>query len=147
MGAHPTPQGPTASKGHYSVARLDGHWFIACRSAELGARPRAAILQGTPLVLFRGEGGRPGALEDRCPHRNAPLASGQVLGGQLQCAYHGWRFDQTGRCRAVPGLPGEPEAKATRATAYATRELDGFIWVHSTPGGCWRVWPSLSFSG
>src|SRR4051812_28500631 len=114
MGAHPTPLAPNASKGHYSVARLDGHWFITCRSSELEDRPRPATLQGVPLVLFRGEGGRPGALEDRCPHRNAPLTAGRVKQGHLECAYHGWRFDQAGRCRAVPGLPGEPEAKATR---------------------------------
>ncbi|HVE82929.1 MAG TPA: aromatic ring-hydroxylating dioxygenase subunit alpha [Myxococcales bacterium] len=134
MGAHPTPLAPAASKGHYSVAHLDGHWFIACPSRELGRGPVAAKIQGVPLVLFRGEGGRPGALEDRCPHRNAPLTAGRVIGGQLQCAYHGWRFDGGGACRAVPGLPGEPEARATRATAFATRELDGFIWVYSTPG-------------
>ena len=115
------------------MARLDGHWFIVCRSSDLGRAPRAAAIQGVPLVLFRGEGGQAGALEDRCPHRNAPLTAGRVVGGQLQCAYHGWRFDQGGRCRAVPGLPGEPEAKATRATAYPVRELDGFIWVHSSP--------------
>lgn len=133
MGAHPTPLAPIASKGHYSVARLDGHWFITCRSSELGVHPRPATLQGVPLVLFRGEGGRAGALEDRCPHRNAPLTAGQVKQGQLECPYHGWRFDQTGRCRAVPGLPGEPEAKATRAASYATRELDGFVWLYSTP--------------
>lgn len=131
MGSNPTPQ--PAARGHYSVARLTDAWFIACRSAALlQARPLAVTLQGVPLVLFRDEHGRPGALEDRCPHRNAPLSAGAVRGGQLQCRYHGWRFDAGGTCRAVPGLPGEPEARATRAAALATAEQDGFVWVHAS---------------
>lgn len=130
MGAHATPQ--PQPRGHYSVVRLADAWFIACRSAALKAGPLAVTIQGAPLVLFRDEQGRPGALEDRCPHRNAPLSAGAVLQGQLQCRYHGWRFDGTGACRAVPGLPGEPEAKASRAAAFATAEQDGFVWVHAS---------------
>jgi phenylpropionate dioxygenase-like ring-hydroxylating dioxygenase large terminal subunit len=52
----------------------------------------------------------------------------------LQCAYHGWRFDPQGACREVPGLASAPEAQATKATSFAAREQDGFIWVYSAPG-------------
>jgi phenylpropionate dioxygenase-like ring-hydroxylating dioxygenase large terminal subunit len=120
-------------RGHVSVVKLPDSWFVACRSTELGARPRAFTLQGLPLVLFRDGAGRAGALEDRCPHRNAPLTAGRVRGGELECAYHGWRFDTAGRCVAVPGLATPPEARATRALAFACAEQDGYVWVHSTP--------------
>jgi phenylpropionate dioxygenase-like ring-hydroxylating dioxygenase large terminal subunit len=114
--------------------KLRDRWFIACRATTLRARPVATTLQGVPLVLFRGEDGRPSALEDRCPHRNAPLAAGRVRGGELECAYHGWRFDTAGTCVAVPGLGTPPDARTTRAAAYACLEQDGYVWVHSTPG-------------
>lgn len=104
-------------------------WFVGCASRALRAAPLAVTVQGVPLVLFRGAGGRPGALEDRCPHRNAPLSAGRVRGGELECAYHGWRFDAGGACLAVPGLAGAPEARATRATAFPCREQDGYVWV------------------
>ncbi|MBZ4407615.1 aromatic ring-hydroxylating dioxygenase subunit alpha [Myxococcus sp. MISCRS1] len=120
--------------GHVSVVNLPNAWFILCSSRELKDKPLARTLQGTPLVLFRGEGGTPGALVDRCPHRNVPLSLGRVKGGQLQCGYHGWKFDTGGQCRAIPGFMGEPEARSRCATSYATREQDGFIWVYSTPG-------------
>ncbi len=125
---------PSAPAGHVSVVRLPHSWFILCASRELGARPIARTLQGAPLVLFRGEGGKPAALMDRCPHRNVPLSLGRVRDGQLECAYHGWRFDNGGQCRAIPGLLGEPGARSRCATTYATREQDGFVWVYSTPG-------------
>ena len=70
------------------MVRLPQHWFILCTSRELGTRPLARTLQGTPLVLFRDGRGRPAALLDRCPHRNVPLSLGRVRDGQLECNYH-----------------------------------------------------------
>lgn len=141
MAVHPSPPPPSvprlgsSASGHHSVVRLADQWFIACESRSLRDRPRAATVQDVPLVLFRDGAGRPGALEDRCPHRNAPLTAGRVRGGELQCAYHGWRFDAGGACVAVPGLAGPPEARATRATAFPCVESDGFVWVYTTSGG------------
>src|SRR5262245_14306923 len=133
---------PAPSRGQVSVVRLPDQWFIACRSAELGRRrPLARTIQGVPLVLFRGEGGRPAALLDRCPHRNTPLSAGRPVDGVLECGYHGWRFDAEGVCRAIPGLCGSPEAKARRAPAYAAVEHDGFVWVFSTADATPRTGP------
>ena len=120
--------------GHRSAARLPHQWFIACASSSLRRRPLGATLQGVPLVLFRERGGRAAALEDRCPHRNAPLTAGRIRAGELECAYHGWRFDGSGTCRAVPGLATPPEARATRAAAFPCLEQDGYVWIYSTGG-------------
>ncbi|HSN96656.1 MAG TPA: aromatic ring-hydroxylating dioxygenase subunit alpha, partial [Candidatus Nanopelagicales bacterium] len=125
---------PPQAKVRASVVRLPGHWFIVATSSELGSKPIARTLLGLPLVVFRDGEGRPGALLDRCPHRNVPLSIGEVVEGQLQCVYHGWRFDRGGACRFVPSLLGEPGAKARNATSFAAMEQDGFVWVHSTPG-------------
>ncbi len=110
-------------------------WFIACTSAQLGSAPLSVAVQNRPLVLFRARGGAPSALVDRCPHRNVPLSMGTVRGGELECAYHGWRFDGAGQCVAVPGLvDGEISLKSRCAEHFAARELDGFVWVYSTSG-------------
>ncbi len=124
---------PTPRRGHVSVVRLPDQWFILATSAQLQKSPLSVKLQGTPLVLFRDGQGRAAALLDRCPHRNVPLSLGRVHLGQLECPYHGWRFDGEGRCRFVPSLCGEHEGKARRAPSLATVEQDGFVWVYSTP--------------
>ncbi len=111
-----------------AARRLPG-WFAACTSASLRDRPVAATVQGVPLALFRLADGTVGAVEDRCPHRNAPLSAGRVRGTALECAYHGWRFGPDGACLAVPGLADAPSARATRATAVACVEQDGLVWV------------------
>ncbi len=134
------PSGEVA-RGHHSVVELRDQWFVLCRSRALQSRPRSAMLNGVPLVLFRAADGRAAALEDRCPHRNAPLMAGRVRAGELECAYHGWRFDAAGACAAVPGLASPPEARAARATAYACVEQDGYVWAWSTPGAEPRAAP------
>ncbi len=109
-------------------------WFVAARASRLKRRPLPVVIQNTPLVLFRDADSRASAFTDRCPHRNAPLSLGKVVNGELQCAYHGWRFSGDGACSAVPGLVGgQVSLKSRCAEVWATRELDGFIWVYSTP--------------
>lgn len=122
------------AKGRRSVARLEDYWYVACISEELkGRKPKAVKILGAPVVVFRNQFGRVGALLDRCPHRNVPLSFGQVKGQHLECGYHGWRFDTEGQCRFVPGLCGEATSKGRRATRYAVREADGLVWVYGKP--------------
>jgi phenylpropionate dioxygenase-like ring-hydroxylating dioxygenase large terminal subunit len=117
------------------VARLPDYWYVVCRSRDLGKRPIARTVMGIPLALFRDAHGTPGALLDRCPHRNVPLSQGRVVSaGNLECRYHGWQFDVEGACRVVPGLCGPSEAHGRRVDAFPVREQDGLVWVYPTPG-------------
>jgi len=120
---------PPSSKGT-SVVRVEKAWYVACASSELKGRPIERTILGLPMVLFRGAGGRPGALLDRCPHRNVPLSLGRVTDrGRLECGYHGWQFDRGGRCEKVPSLCGPAEAASRSATAFGCVEQEGFVWV------------------
>lgn len=117
------------------VARPLKHWYVAATSEALRAGPYASTVLGVPMVLFRDAHGQAAALLDRCPHRNVPLSDGQVLKGELQCPYHGWRFDGAGRCTNIPcRVEGPGEAKAREATAFPVREQDGLVWVVPSPG-------------
>ena len=111
---------------------------VAGVSDDLGARPLARTLLGLPLVLFRGDDGRPAALLDRCPHRNVPLSLGRVRGRRRSTArYHGWRFDGCGACRRGPGLaaPRRRTATARRGgPSFPVVERDGFVWVCAGAG-------------
>ena len=117
---------------HRFIAHRRDEWYAVARSGRLRERPLAATLFGTPIVVFRAAG-RVSALVDRCPHRNVPLSLGRVRGAHLQCAYHGWEFDGDGQCCAIPGLVGEVRAHERRATSFACREGQGFVWVWGEP--------------
>jgi phenylpropionate dioxygenase-like ring-hydroxylating dioxygenase large terminal subunit len=122
--------------GPYSVAFPRRWWYPVARSSELGRRPLAVTLMDTPLVGFRGPGGRPAVLLDRCAHRNYPLSLGRVTGDcGLECGYHGWTYDDAGRCVRVPGLAGDRTAAADtrQVPSHAALEQDGIVWAWGEP--------------
>lgn len=116
------------------VPRVRRAWYVLCTSAEL---QRGQLLKrslyGDPIVLWRASDGTPGAVLDRCPHRDVPLSFGCVRGDHLQCGYHGWEFDQDGTCKRIPSLLGEPDKPARRATSFPVREQQGFVWAWAAP--------------
>lgn len=115
------------------IAQLNP-WLIACLSRELGSgAPLAAVADGQPIVLFRGAGGEPVALEDRCAHRNAPLSLGCVERGRLACRYHGWTYAADGAVERIPALEGRERAESTlRVRAFHAAEQEGFVWLART---------------
>jgi phenylpropionate dioxygenase-like ring-hydroxylating dioxygenase large terminal subunit len=109
------------------AAFLRNQWYTAAASAELGERPLARTICNEPLAIFRGHNGEVAALTDRCPHRKAPLSAGEVVGGDIQCGYHGIRFAPDGSCTHVPGnaLVG----RNFRARSFPAREVHGLVFV------------------
>lgn len=80
-----------------------------------------------PLVFFRSREGRVAALADVCPHRQAPLRLGHIVGeGHVQCGYHGLEFDADGRCVLNPH--GQIPAKM-RVSTYPVAERHSVVWV------------------
>lgn len=57
-----------------------------------------------PVVLANHEG-TVYALEDRCSHQDYPLSAGELEDGQVECSFHGARFDVcTGRATQLPAI-------------------------------------------
>jgi phenylpropionate dioxygenase-like ring-hydroxylating dioxygenase large terminal subunit len=116
---------------------LHGFWYRALPSRELRAnRPQKVTLLEIPLVLGRDWEGKPFALRDACPHRGMPLSCGQFDGRQLECSYHGWRFDaHSGQCQLIPSLTDgqikDQKLKIDRiyAGSYPCEDRDSFAWV------------------
>ena len=108
-------------------------WWAVARSEEVtGTKPINVDLGDQPLVLWRDADGVVRALEDRCPHRRAPLSLGCILkSGAIQCGYHGWTYDgATGRLVDIPNLKGEQKYPPLyRAAAFAVTEQAGFVRV------------------
>src|SRR3546814_18546707 len=63
-----------------------------------------------------------------CPHRFAHLSKGNIISDQLQCPYHGLRFNSNGQCVFNPHGDGVvPKAAVTRT--YPVLDKLGFVWV------------------
>ena len=112
-----------------------GHWFPVALSTRVKRQPLRVLLLGDPVVLARTSTGQVLALEDRCPHRGAPLSAGEVCDNLLRCAYHGWAFDASGNCRATPGTDAGAPLGKPHIASYSTEERDGIVWAALAPRG------------
>ncbi len=113
---------------------LFGFWYRAIPGDKLkrGELQKTTLLEN-PLVIGRDNSGRAFALHDACPHRGMPLSCGWFDGEQVECSYHGWKFDaHSGQCRLIPSLTSDQKLKVDRiyAGSYPCEERDGLVWVY-----------------
>ncbi len=81
------------------------------------------------LIVWRSSDGEAHVWEDLCIHRGARLSKGWLVGDNVVCPYHGWRYDQQGTCTLMPAAPTEKPMKKARAFPYPVQEVYGFVWV------------------
>src|SRR2546427_13114945 len=79
------------------------YWQPVAASAELSEDPVKQVrILGETLVLFRDRQGRLGLIGERCSHRGTAMVYGIPEPEGLRCPYHGWLFDNQGRCLEQP---------------------------------------------
>lgn len=110
---------------------LKRRWFPICTRQDLPVRHVfEAELLGQELAVWQALGGRVNVWENRCPHRGMRLTVGANLGGELRCAYHGYRFaDGSGACRSVPAQPARLPPRSLCTKVYPMIERGGLIWT------------------
>ncbi|PYN94959.1 MAG: (2Fe-2S)-binding protein [Candidatus Rokuibacteriota bacterium] len=113
------------------------YWMPALLAWELpepDCPPVRVKLLGEDLVAFRDTEGHVGLLDELCPHRRASLFFGRNEECGLRCAYHGWKFDVSGRCVDMMNEPEDLTFKhKIRQPSYPTVELGGVIWAYMGP--------------
>ncbi|PKQ26345.1 MAG: Rieske (2Fe-2S) protein [Actinobacteria bacterium HGW-Actinobacteria-4] len=104
-------------------------WYVAAWDHEVTAKQLLArTVAGRPLALYRTSDGRPVALADACWHRLAPLSQGKLVGtDEVQCPYHGLRYNSAGRCT---GMPAQETINPSAVVAsFPIVERYRYLWV------------------
>lgn len=124
------------------------HWYPVSLLEDLYPnKPTPFQLLNRDIVLwFDKSNNKWVALDDKCPHRLAPLSEGRIdENGDLQCSYHGWSFDGCGSCTRIPQARSDgPEARAVKspracATRLPTMVSQGLLFVWPDENGWERA--------
>ncbi|CAM9788232.1 unnamed protein product [Chrysoparadoxa australica] len=137
-----TAVAPIEVESPASRGNQEGVWLpVVAASATLWNKegesqgPVSVEVAGRKLAVWKASdatGGSWSVMEDACPHRCAPLSEGRITeGGCIACPYHGWAFDSTGTCTAIPqNNPGAQIAcSATQATSLPVRVTGDVVWA------------------
>ena len=107
------------------VSRSQSAWVRVATADEVPSDTLHAVSTDLgPVVLARVEGDIY-ALEDRCSHQDYPLSAGELDDGELECTFHGARFDVcTGRATQLPAVV------PVRTFPVEVRDGEVFIRLH-----------------
>ena len=102
-------------------------WLIAHRSMLGINRPLKITLNGSDYVLWQNSNGEISALDNVCPHMQAPLSNGWICksNNSIVCGYHALEFDGEGRLLKDGEGKGEPLAKKLELIVK-----DDLIWTY-----------------
>ena len=105
-------------------------WHPVALGADLKAgEARPLRVMSEDLTLYRGRSGKPYLIGGRCAHRCSVLHTGVIDGEELQCMYHGWRYNGDGVCTDIPAEK-EKRPTAIRIAGYPVREYGGLIFAY-----------------
>jgi len=109
---------------------IRNQWYVLLESDEVRDKPIGVTRMGEKMVFWRDAAGKVHAAVDKCPHRGVQLSLGEVVDDHLQCPFHGFEYDASGKCVHVPANGRGGVIPATlRLNVYPTYEAHGYIWV------------------
>lgn len=105
-------------------------WYVADFGRNFKFELQKKVITGLPIVMWRNLDGEVVAFDGRCPHKGFPLWESNLLkDGTLQCGYHGFCFNGTGKCTDVPSQRDLPIAPTADLRRYPITEQDGLVWI------------------
>ncbi|MEB3182919.1 MAG: Rieske 2Fe-2S domain-containing protein [Cyanobacteriota bacterium] len=130
----PAPALPASGSAASVPPAWRDSWYPVAFLRDLDrSRPTPFTLLGEDLVLWWDRaGGCWQAFTDVCPHRLVPLSEGRLnAAGELECPYHGWSFNGSGRCTVIPQAPpgATPTPRRSSCHRHATAEGQGLLFV------------------
>jgi phenylpropionate dioxygenase-like ring-hydroxylating dioxygenase large terminal subunit len=106
-------------------------WYVILESKELKKRKPLKIRRFSEyLALWRDDSNYVCCIDDKCCHRGVSLSCGRIINGKLECPFHGFIYDKSGKVRTIPANGKSstvPEVMKVRA--YKTFEAYGLIWL------------------
>ena len=110
---------------------IKNQWYVVLRSQELKpGKPVGVTRMGEKMVFWRDQSGNPVCMADLCPHRGVALSLGCLKEDTIQCPFHGFEYDSSGKCTLVPANGRAAIVpKALKVITFPTREAHGYIYL------------------
>ena len=110
---------------------IPNQWYVVLESKEVRkGKPVGVTRLGEKMVFWRDGQDKIACIIDQCPHRGVALSAGKVVGGCIQCPFHGFEYDSSGRCTIIPANGRTAEVpKVFKARVYPVRELHDLIYI------------------
>ena len=141
---HPDESIARCGPGTLGGELLRRYWQPVALSSEATELPTQIRVLDEELILYRDKSGTPGLLYPRCAHRGTSLLYGKVEETGIRCCYHGWLFDESGKCLEMPCEPQNEIRHQIRQPWYPVVEKLGLVFAYMGPPDKQPVFPKFS---
>jgi phenylpropionate dioxygenase-like ring-hydroxylating dioxygenase large terminal subunit len=106
-------------------------WYVVLESKELKKnKPLRVTRFSENLALWRDKNGEACCISNKCCHRGVSLSCGKIVKGKLECPFHGFIYDKSGKVTVIPANgKNKPPTESMKVKAYKTFEDYGLIWL------------------
>ncbi|MBU6450915.1 MAG: Rieske 2Fe-2S domain-containing protein [Cyanobacteria bacterium REEB67] len=117
----------------YGKSMTKNIWYFAVAGDSLKrGQIVSKVMVNEPVLVGRDSEGKVFAMRDICPHQAVKLSAGHFDGKEVECPFHGWRFDTAGVCTDVPSLCADQKMNTKKicTRSFFCREVLGSVWVY-----------------
>lgn len=106
-------------------------WYVVLSAKEVKTNQAIGVTRlSQKLVIWRDNKNQICCIADKCCHRGASLCTGKIVDQHIQCPFHGFEYDATGKVTKIPAIGKQGKVSSNfKVQAYHAREAYGFIWV------------------
>jgi phenylpropionate dioxygenase-like ring-hydroxylating dioxygenase large terminal subunit len=110
---------------------IENMWYAILESKEIKQnKPIGVTRLSQKLVLWRSKDGELHCIFDKCCHRGAALHKGKIVDDHIECPFHGFQYDSSGKVKTIPANGrNSPVSERFKVNAYVVKEAYGFVWV------------------
>ncbi len=110
---------------------IKNQWYVILESKELKKDKLLGLVRfSEKLVLWRDENNNITCIFDKCCHRGASLSHGKINNDHIECPFHGFQYDSSGRVVLIPANGKNKKiAENFKVNSYLAKEMYGYIWV------------------
>lgn len=110
---------------------IKNQWYAVLNSRQVKKNGMIGVTRlSEKLVFWRDEEGNVNCIFDKCCHRGASLSAGKLVENHVECPFHGFMYDGSGKVTRIPANGRQAKvAENYRVHAYPARDAYGFIWV------------------
>lgn len=110
---------------------IKNQWYAVLDSKQLKHNKILGVTRlGEKLVFWKDETGEINCIFDKCCHRGASLSKGKIVDNHIECPFHGFQYDSSGKVNLIPANGKDSKiADNYKVNSYLAKQAYGLIWV------------------
>ena len=110
---------------------IKNQWYVVLDAKQVKRNKLLGVTRlSDKLVFWRDDQNQVHCIFDKCCHRGASLSTGKIIDNHVECPFHGFQYDASGKVQYIPANGKNAKVpERYKVNAYLVKEAYGFIWL------------------